>query len=72
MAQFDHRRAGEFADLADAGIGAGDGAQLRPEIIAVGRAVVVEEAGGAVQITGDPNAPKFSIRASNGLLQGLR
>jgi myo-inositol-1(or 4)-monophosphatase len=34
--------------------------------------LMVEEAGGSVQITGDPNAPKFSICASNGLLQGLR
>jgi myo-inositol-1(or 4)-monophosphatase len=34
--------------------------------------LMVEEAGGTVDITGDPNAAKFSICASNGRLQGLR
>ena len=33
--------------------------------------LMVEEAGGAVRVTGDPDASKFSICASNGLLQGL-
>ena len=33
--------------------------------------LMIEEAGGSVRIIGDANAPKFSICASNGLLQGL-
>ncbi len=33
--------------------------------------LIVEEAGGAVQIRGDANAAKFAITATNGHLQGL-
>ena len=33
--------------------------------------LMIEEAGGTVAIIGDASAPKFSICASNGLLQGL-
>lgn len=50
MHQLDHGRAGELADLADAGVGARDRTQLRTEIVAVGRAIVVEEAGGGQRL----------------------